>query len=460
MKRYDSYKDSGIEWIGEFPEHWELTKLKFLGDAFGGLTYSPDDVVEDEDNGILVLRSSNIQEGQLSLKDNVYVSLKISDKLTLKKGDILICSRNGSQHLIGKNICIDERMEGNTFGAFMMIYRSSYWRFLIHFFNSPIFTSQSALFLTATINQLTSNTIKNFWIAIPKSLEEQTQIAKYLDYKIAQVDKLITDKQKLIELLNEERSAMINQAVTRGLNPTVPMKDSGIDWLGEIPGHWEIKKLKYVVSKIGSGVTPKGGSEVYQESGIAFIRSQNVYFEGFKINEIAYITEEVHNSMSNSKLLSGDVLLNITGGSIGRSYYFTDEFPEANVNQHVCIIRPNANIETIYLFNLISSSIIQEQIGNCQIGGNRESVNFEQLKNFIFPLPKLDERLCIMESIKSESKRINDIIDNTNANIGLLKEYKTSLISEVVTGKVDVRSEVCDGNNVELVFPHTEFQTN
>src|SRR5690606_16507113 len=157
----------------DIPEHWKITRMKFLGNAIGGVTYSPNDVVESEDEGLLVLRSSNIQKGQLSLKDNVYIKANVVNKKILLKDDIMICSRNGSKHLIGKNICIDERTEGNTFGAFMMIFRSEYWRFLSHFFNSPIFKSQSGLFLTSTINQLTSGTLNNFYIAIPDSQDEQ-----------------------------------------------------------------------------------------------------------------------------------------------------------------------------------------------------------------------------------------------------------------------------------------------
>jgi type I restriction enzyme S subunit len=206
-------KDSGIEWLGDVPEHWEVKRLKFIGIAFGGLTYAPENVVEDT-NGTLVLRSSNIQNGKLSLEDNVYVNSKISDKLTLKKGDILICSRNGSQHLIGKNICIGEEMEGNTFGAFMMIFRSRNWKFLKHYFNSAIFTSQSGLFLTATINQLTTNTINNFWIAIPESTIELEAISKYLDKKIEDIEAIVNKTKQEIQLLKEYKTALISEVVT------------------------------------------------------------------------------------------------------------------------------------------------------------------------------------------------------------------------------------------------------
>ncbi|MEJ6981758.1 restriction endonuclease subunit S [Pedobacter sp. P351] len=206
-------KDSGVEWIGKIPNHWELKRLKFIGSAFGGLTYAPNNVVE-ENEGTLVLRSSNIQNGELSLKDNVYVNSKIPVKLTLKRGDILICSRNGSKNLIGKNICIDKDMEGSTFGAFMMIFRSPNWKFLKHYFNSSIFTSQSALFLTATINQLTTSTLNNFWIALPNSSTEQNEISRFIDDKNREIDLIKKNAQQEIRLLKEYKTALISEVVT------------------------------------------------------------------------------------------------------------------------------------------------------------------------------------------------------------------------------------------------------
>jgi type I restriction enzyme S subunit len=474
MKPYSKYKSSGVEWIGDIPEHWVVKRLKFIGDAIGGLTYSPNDIVDNEYDGKLVLRSSNIQNGKLSLEDNVYVNTSIPNKIVLRKGDILICSRNGSKHLIGKNILIDEQMEGNTFGAFMMIFRSNQYNFLYQYFNSAIFTSQSGLFLTATINQLTSNTINNFIIALPP-LPEQTAIANFLDRKTAELDTLIANKQRLIQLLKEERTAIINHAITKGIsglnhdsfdlhdskdyknqenknqenqsNPknhgsdNVRYKDSGIEWIGEIPEHWEVKKLKHIKNKIGSGITPRGGAEVYLTSGYPLIRSQNIYFDGIRLDDVAYISEEIHNSMSNSKVYPNDVLINITGGSIGRCYFVSNEFNEANVNQHVCIIRPNQKILTEYLYNLLRSDICQLQITLSQTGGNREALNFEDLKNFIIPLPNIEEQTIILENIKNKEGEINTIISQTEKEIELLKEYKTALISEVVLGKVDVREE-------------------
>ena len=302
MKKYSKYKKSGIEWIGDIPENWEVTKLKFIGVAFGGLTYSPNDIVDNPDSGKLVLRSSNIQNGKLELNDNVYVNIAVSEKLTLRQGDILICSRNGSKHLIGKNIVIDETMAGNTFGAFMMIFRSKSWRFLSQYFNSPIFTSQSALFLTATINQLTSGTLNNFLIAIPKTSEEQTQIAKYLEYKTNQIETLIANKQKLIELLQEERTAIINQAVTKGINPKAKLKPSGVDWLGEVPEHWTQSRIKYVCNIIGRigfrGYTV--ADLVPKDEGAISLSPSNIKNQTLDISECTYLSwDKYYNGMEN-----------------------------------------------------------------------------------------------------------------------------------------------------------------
>ena len=206
-------KDSGIDWLGEIPEHWEVTRLKFLGDAIGGVTYSPNDIAED-DSGTLILRSSNIQNGKLSLLDNVYVNLKIKEEQLLRKGDILICSRNGSRRLIGKNITIDNRMEGESFGAFMMIFRSQKWNFLSKFFNSQIFSSQSGLYLTSTINQLTSTVLKNMFIAVPPDDDEINTIVKYLDKRCFEIDKTIKILKKEITLLKEYKVTLISEVVT------------------------------------------------------------------------------------------------------------------------------------------------------------------------------------------------------------------------------------------------------
>ena len=206
-------KPSGVEWIGEIPKHWTMTRLKYLGESIIGLSYKPEDVTDNE-SGTLVLRASNIQNGKPSFLDNVYVNAEVDKKLRLKEGDILICSRSGSRSLIGKNITITKKLEGLTFGVFMTVFRTKFFRFISHFLNSQVFKNQSGLFLTTTINQLTIDTLNNFVICFPRDEKEQAQIANFLDHKTGQIDELISTEQRKIELLKEYRQSLISEAVT------------------------------------------------------------------------------------------------------------------------------------------------------------------------------------------------------------------------------------------------------
>ena len=206
-------KDSGVEWIGEIPSHWETTKFKFKGEVIIGLSYKPENQV-DENDGVLVMRSSNVQNGKPSFHDNVYVDCKISDKLRTREGDILICSRNGSRKLIGKNCLITKEIEGMSWGVFMTMYRTQYYKFFYWLLNSPVFKSQSGLFLTSTINQLTVSTLENMVVPYVSDKIEQQQIVEYLDKQTGIIDKTISIEEKRIELLKEYRQSLISEVVT------------------------------------------------------------------------------------------------------------------------------------------------------------------------------------------------------------------------------------------------------
>ena len=205
-------QDSGIEWIGEIPEHWEVIKIKRLGLAQNGLTYRPEDIV-DEGEGILVLRSSNVQNGKLALNDNVYVCSGIVDRLKILKGDILICSRNGSKALIGKNTLIDIDIEA-TFGAFMMIFRSENNRYIHKLLNSEIFNYYLGTFLTSTINQLTLGNFNNMEVVYCKDTNEQNSIVDFLDKKCSAIDHIIDKKQQSIQKIEEYKKSLIYECVT------------------------------------------------------------------------------------------------------------------------------------------------------------------------------------------------------------------------------------------------------
>lgn len=205
-------KDSGVEWIGKIPAHWDVVRIKQLGTARNGLTYSPADVC-GKDEGTLVLRSSNIQDGHLCFNDNVYVTTEIKDELMVRPGDILICSRNGSRKLIGKNAIIDSTVA--SFGAFMMIFRTKYSStYIKYILDSSIFAYYLGTFLTATINQLTGTNFGSMAIPFAWDKEEQEKIVSFLQPKCTQIDRLITIKQQKIEKLNQYKKSLIYEYVT------------------------------------------------------------------------------------------------------------------------------------------------------------------------------------------------------------------------------------------------------
>ena len=205
------FKESGISWMGKIPNHFQVVTLKRLGTARNGLSYNPSDI---SDQGVLVLRSSNIQNNKLSLEDNVYVNKEISDNLLLRENDLLICSRNGSRSLIGKNILIDKRIVGQTFGAFMCVYRSKYNKWIRYVLNSHIFDYYLANFLTSTINQLTTANLYSIKIPFTPSVKEQDSIVDYLDNICIKIDKLIEYRKEIIEKLEEYKKSLIYEVVT------------------------------------------------------------------------------------------------------------------------------------------------------------------------------------------------------------------------------------------------------
>ena len=215
-------KDSGVEWIGEIPKHWEVTRLKYHGEVLVGLSFDKDDMV-DEGQGTLVLRSSNVQNGQVNFSDNVWVNTDVPDKLFVQKGDILICSRNGSRNLIGKNCLLDQESLGMTWGVFMSVFRSRYSEFFYWILNSQVFKSQSGLFLTSTINQLTVSTLENLVFPFVSDRTEQNRINELLKKETKSIDELIDREQRRISLLMEYRQSLISSVVTGKVQVTEDM---------------------------------------------------------------------------------------------------------------------------------------------------------------------------------------------------------------------------------------------
>ena len=411
-------KCSGVPWIGNIPVDWQLVSVKRLFSIGRGRVIAQTELEETgypvyssqtKDNGCLgyidtydydypqlTWTTDGANAGSIFLRTGYYNCTNVCG--TLNPTDVLVDLRYQKYAL--EHIAYNERrIDTNGY---------------------KIMNNEMAIIKT-----------------LLPPLSVQHQIANYLDTKCAQIDTIIAREQSVIEKLHEYKRAIITQAITRGLNSSTKMKKTGLEWIGMIPEHWNVKKIKYLTSKIGSGKTPKGGSDVYIDEGVLFIRSQNVYDGYFDLSSAVFISHEIDCTMSNTRVYRDDVLLNITGGSIGRScLYESDEL--ANVNQHVCIIRCNSQMRPKFIQYFWNSSIGKTSIDIYQSGANREGLNFFEIGNTTVPTPELDEQDQIIDYLDDKCDAIDRGISQKLTIIDTLAEYKRSLIYEVVTGKKEV----------------------
>lgn len=446
MKKYPKMKPSGVEWMGDVPEHWEMKKLKFLGKSIIGLTYNPEDISEKEGEGSLVLRASNIQNSSLSLENNVFVNSAVPEELKIQKGDILICARNGSRELVGKNICIsDESLAGSTFGAFMTVFRTPYWRFISKIFASPIFKSQSGLYQTSTINQLTIGTLNNILVPFPFEENEQTAIAAYLDRKTAQIDQAIAEKEGLIELFREERQAIINHAVTKGIRAGVKMKASGVEWIGDVPEGWEVKKLKYLLKETDGAIrTGPFGSQLksseLDDNGSYKVYNQRSVLDNDFESGSDFISNEKFEALKAFEIFPNDILIT-TRGTIGRCTIFPKNVQRGVL--HPCLIRVQVDEEKVlkeWVVNYCNGTTYF--LDNVLLVSNSTTIDViygYTLKEVFFPVPSLQEQSKILAYLNDKTAQIDTAISGIRQEIALLQEYRQALIFEAVTGKIDVR---------------------
>jgi len=435
---YEEYKVADLGWLNQIPSHWEIKRLKYLGDALIGLTYSPDEVV-DEGEGVLVLRSSNVQNKQLAYDDNVYVNKKVPLKLVAQKGDILLCARNGSRALIGKNAQIDDHATGMTFGAFMSIFRSPYNDYLSKVFNSSLFESQSGSFLTATINQLTTGNLNSFEIPLPPEVERK-KIANFLDHETAKIDTLIEKQQLLIKLLKEKRQAVISHAVTKGLNPNAPLRDSGVEWLGEVPEHWVVTRAKFLFDFVTSG--SRGWADYYSDEGALFFRIANLTRDTIepKLESIQHVNPPLGSEGVRAKIKNDDLLISITA-DLGSVCVANADIVDGYVSQHVSLCRPSQEVvSSQWLGYCVLSDSVKDQLLGSGYGGTKIQLSLEDIRELWLVQPSNDEQVEIANFIDFELTRFSSLMQLANQQIDLLQERRTALISAAVTGKIDVKN--------------------
>lgn len=429
MERYNEYKDSGVQWLGEIPSHWDMQRWRFL------LTENKVKNTDCKEKVQLQFKYGDIVR-KANQDEDADVLETISKYTVVAPDDIMINGLNLNYDFISQRVA-QVRENGVITSAYISLRPTSLAcsRYYTYFLKSMDFKKMFHGMGTGIRLTLSYNELKNQFIPFPV-IKEQQAIASYLDKATAKIDEAIAQQQKMIDLLNERKQIIINNAVTKGLNPDAPMKDSGVEWIGEIPEHWEVMKLKHVTSKIGSGSTPRGGAEVYQDSGIMFLRSQNVYNDGLKLDDVAHIVDGVHQKMKGTQVKYNDILYNITGGSIGRCCCY-DREDEANVNQHVSIVRPKGIIAKYLMYNLQSDNA-QRQLRETLKGGNREGLAAVTFKEFLILTCPKEEQNQIVSHIERMFVNIDRAISNATKQISLLQERKQIIINDVVTGKVKV----------------------
>ncbi len=439
MKQYKTYKDSGVDWMSEVPEDWIITTLKRLADVKDGTHDTPKYL----EKGIPFITTKDIKPDGVSFDNCKYIShddyKAINKRSDVLKGDIIM-PMIGS---IGSPIIVKTNKVFSIKNLALIKQNSkSDLRFICYYLDSSATKFQFGLSTSGGVQDFISlGVLRNLGIPL-LPLEEQIQIVNYLDHKTKQLDKLIAKKEQLVQLLQDERSTMINQAVTKGLDPNTSMKNSGIEWLGEIPKHWKVTRLKRIIDEIFLGLTAKVDYVENKEDGVPLIRAGNLFGGKLDLSDMRYISHVQHEKLTKyRKVQKGDVLVT-KSGSIGVCAILNKD-GEYSLYESVFAIRPSVRkLSNKYLLLLLNSHFLKQQYTAGMVGMGVHHLNMSDMKNTVIPLPNIEEQEKILSTINDRLEYINTIHDKTIKKIVLLKEYKTALISEVVTGKIDVREEV------------------
>jgi len=410
---------------------WQRVRLKFLLSEPLQYGANEEGVEYSEDLPRYIRITDFDEEGRL--REDTIKSLEIekANGYYLEKGDVLF-ARSGAT--VGKTFQFKNTEEPACFAGYLIKARTERVKlhsdFLYYYTKSNEYTNwKNEIFSQATIQNIGANKYANLLVPTP-SVYIQGKVISFLHQKCAMIDALIEKKQKLVELKKEERTALINQAVTKGLDPNVPMKDSGIEWLGEIPEHWEIKIIKYV-SRIYNGATPKSSVEKYWNGTIIWITPddlgnlRNKYLENSRRN----ITIEGYESCGTNIVPAGSIVISCRA-PIGHIAILEKD---ACTNQGCKSIVP-INVESIFLYYFLQSfRSVLDSLGQ---GSTFKELSNQKLSDFQILFPTIKEQKGICEFVNSHDYIFNKTIELIEKQIELLKEYKTTLISEAVTGKI------------------------
>ena len=417
MKRYPEYKDTGIEWIGEIPKHWEIKKLKYIAKI---LPSNVDKHIYPDEIQVRLCNYTDVYYNDYITGDTVLKkgSCKESEfeKFVLRKGDVIITKDSETPDDIGVPTYVKDDLESVVCGYHLTMIRPLACRG--EFIFRCIQSDRTRRYFEVNSNGITryglgKASIENLLLPIPPETE-QCQIATFLKQKTEQIDKLIRIKERQIELLQEQRTALISQTVTKGLAPDVEMKPSGVEWIGEIPIHWNLSMLKYAARL------------VYGDTLISENREKGVV--------PVYGSNGVIDTHSSANTLSPAIIVG-RKGSLGKIQYSDVPCFVIDTAYYIDSRTSHANLRWLYY---VLHAIKLERFRNSVLPGlNRDAAEGQHV-----PLITVKEQTQIANFLDQKTEQIDKLISAEHRKIQLLKEYRQSLISEAVTGKIDVRNEV------------------
>ena len=437
--RYPAYKDSGVEWLGEVPDHWTVDRIKCSVDG------CVNGIWGDEPNGyqdIACIRVADFDRVANRVRlDEPTLRAVSEDKIAgrlLSRGDLLIeKSGGGDNQPVGCVVLFDHDMQSvcSNFVARMPVRKPFCASFLCYLHSTcyGLRINTKSIKQNTGIQNLDSAAYLNERVAFPPP-HEQYAIADFLDCETAKIDTLVADYRTLIELLQEKRQAVISHAVTKGLDPTVPLKDSGVEWLGEVPEHWMMSRLKWVSPSITVGIVVNP-SELISELGKPFIYGGDIAEGVIHFEKARRISDE--DSLRNDKtILNPGDLLTVRVGAPGVTAVVPEECKGGNCAS--VMLTRRGDYDSRWLCFAMNSRMIRYQVENVQYGAAQEQFNIAHAINFAVIVPPRDEQEHVANSLQRETATIDSLITDAQEAITLLQERRTALISAAVTGKFDV----------------------
>ena len=433
MKRYESYKDSGVKWLGEIPGHWEVYKLKYL------FRLNKIKNVGNKCNTILslsygkIIIKKDLNEG---LTPESYESYQL-----LNKGDIVIRStdlQNDHTSLRTGLVKSDGAITSAYIGLKNLnvnLYDSRYYHYFLHDWDITKAIYNEGKGLRQSLNW---DDIKNMLLPV-LDINEQTAIANYLDSVTSKIDEAISQQQKMIDLLNERKQIIIQNAVTKGLDPNAKMKDSGVEWIGEIPEDWEVIKLKYVVSLFGRiGFRGYSTSDLVQEGeGAITLSPSNIKNYKMDYSKCSYLKWDKYYESPEIMISNGDILFVKTGSTYGKSSLVLDLPQEATINPQILVMK-EIKCDNEYLSYILQTSYIKSQVELSVIGWTIPTISQQKIGDYYIAIPNIEVQKQIVNAITIRINPIDSSISQCNKMISLLQERKQIIINDVVTGKVKV----------------------